>query len=167
MANVVYCNDSDLCKNCYYYALATEFVPNPPPTLPVHHTSIADSGSNGCYIAPNAPVANYNPQAQTGGVRVANGCPERLVARATLASATALPPAALLGHVMQASPILSLAWACLPTKIAQLSLHKSQSQSTTQTVIQSSQAGRMRLVPISGIFLSPPWPLTPRMRPVS
>jgi hypothetical protein len=31
MANAVYCNDSNLCKNNYYYALATEFVPNPPP----------------------------------------------------------------------------------------------------------------------------------------
>ncbi len=26
MANVVYCDDSNLCKNNYYYALATEFV---------------------------------------------------------------------------------------------------------------------------------------------
>jgi hypothetical protein len=40
------------------------------------------------------------------------------------------------------SPIPSLAWACLPTKIAQLSLHEPQSQSTTQTAIQSSQAGK-------------------------
>jgi hypothetical protein len=31
MANVVYCDDSNLCKNNYYYALVTEFVPNPPP----------------------------------------------------------------------------------------------------------------------------------------
>ncbi len=61
------------------------------------------------------------------------------------------------------SPIPSLAWAHLPTKTAQLSLHKPQSQSTTQTAIQSSQAGRMRLVRVSGIFLSPPRPLTPRM----
>jgi hypothetical protein len=64
------------------------------------------------------------------------------------------------------SPIPSLAWACLPTKTAQLSLHEPQSQSTTQTAIQSSQAGRMRLVCISGIFLSPPRPLTSRMQPV-
>jgi hypothetical protein len=100
MANIVYCNNSDLCKTNYYYALATEFVPNPLPTLPSHHTGIAYSGSNGHYFAPNAPVDNYNPQALTIGVHVANGRPKRLVASATLASATALPPAALSGHVM-------------------------------------------------------------------
>jgi hypothetical protein len=104
MANIVYCNNSNLCKNIHYYTLATEFVPNPPPTLPTHHTDIADFGSNGHYFAPNAPVANYNPQAPTIGVCVANGHPERLVASATLASATALPPAALLGHVMPNFP---------------------------------------------------------------
>ena len=67
------------------------------------------------------------------------------------------------------SPIPSSAWACLPTKIAQLSLHKPQSQSTTQMAIQPSQAGGMRLVCISGIFLNPqdgtsataPWPPIP------
>jgi hypothetical protein len=64
------------------------------------------------------------------------------------------------------SPISSLAWACLPTKIAQLSLHEPQSQSTTQTAIPSSQAGGMRLVLVSGTFLSPLRPLTLRMQPV-
>ncbi len=82
----------------------TEFVPHPPPTLPAHHTGIANSGSNGHYFAPDAPVANYNPQAPTVGVRVANGCPKRLVASTTLASATALPPAASSGHVMPNFP---------------------------------------------------------------
>jgi hypothetical protein len=53
---------------------------------------------------PDAPVANYNPKAPTVGVRVANGCSERLVASATLASATALPPTALSGHVMPNFP---------------------------------------------------------------
>ena len=72
--------------------------------LPAHHTGIADSGSNGHYFSPDAPVANYNPQAPTVGVRVANGCPKRSVASATLASATALPPAALSGHVMPIFP---------------------------------------------------------------
>jgi hypothetical protein len=100
MANLVYCDDSYLCKNNYYYALVTKFIPNPPPTLQAHHTGIADSGSNGHYFVPDAPVANYNPQALTIGVRMANGCPKRLVASATLASATALSSAALLGHVM-------------------------------------------------------------------
>jgi hypothetical protein len=78
----------------------TEFVPNPPPTLPTHHTGIVNSSSSGFYFAPDAPVANYNPQTPAVGVRVANGCPERLVAIVTLSSATSLPPAALLGHVM-------------------------------------------------------------------
>jgi len=35
---------------------------------------------------------------------VANGCPKLLVASTTLASATALPPAALSGHVMPNFP---------------------------------------------------------------
>jgi hypothetical protein len=104
MANVIYCNDSNLCKNNYYYALGTDFFPNPPPTLPAHHTGIANSGSNGHYFAPNIPVANHNPQALTVGVCVANGCPERSVASATLALAISLPPAALLGHVMPSFP---------------------------------------------------------------
>jgi hypothetical protein len=104
MANVVYCNDSNLCKNNYYYTLATGFAPNPPPTLPAHHTGITDSCSNGHYFAPDAPVANYNPQAPTVGVHVANGRPKHLVVSATLASITALPPAALSGHVMPNFP---------------------------------------------------------------
>jgi hypothetical protein len=104
MANIVYCNNSNLCKNNYYYALATEFVPNPLPTLPAHHAGITDSGFNGNYFAPDAPVANYNPQAPTVGVHVAIGHPGRLVASATLASATALPPAVLLRHVMPNFP---------------------------------------------------------------
>jgi hypothetical protein len=167
MANVVYCDNSNLCKNNYYYALVTEFVPNPPPpTLPAHHTGITNSGSNGHYFVPDAPVANYNPQAPTVGVHLANGCPECLVASATLVSATALPPAASLGHVMPNTPHTLISSARLPTKTAQSSLHKPQSQSTTQMAIQFSQAGRMRLVRVSGIFLSPPRPLTPRMQPV-
>jgi hypothetical protein len=60
------------------------------------------------------------------------------------------------------SPILSLAWDYLPTKTAQLSSQKQQSQSTTQMAIQSSQAGKMRLVHGYGIFLSPLRLLTPR-----
>jgi hypothetical protein len=104
MANIVYCNNSNLWKNNYYYALVTEFVPNPPPMLPAHHTGITNCGSNGHYFASDAPVANYNPQAPIVGVHVANSCPKCLVASATLASATALPLAALLGHVMPNFP---------------------------------------------------------------
>ncbi len=104
MANIVYCDDSNLCKNNYYYALATEFVPNPPPTKPAHHTGIDDSGTSGFYFAPNAPVANYNPQAPTVGVQVANGHPKCSVASATIASTSTLPPAVLSGHVMPTFP---------------------------------------------------------------
>jgi hypothetical protein len=106
MANIVYCDNSNLCKNNYYYALATKFAPNPPPPpmLPAHHTGIPNSGLNGNYFAPDAPVANYNPKAPTVGVRVANVCPKCLVASATLASATALSLAALSGHVMPNFP---------------------------------------------------------------
>jgi hypothetical protein len=164
MANVVYWDNSNLCKNNYYYALATEFVPNPPPTLPAHHTGIANSGSNGHYFAPDAPVANYNPQAPTIGVRVANYCPKCLVASATVSSATALPPVASLGHVMPNFLHTLIGLGLFANQDSQSSLHKPQSQSTTQMAIQSSQAGRMRLIHVSGIFLSPPRPLTPRMR---
>jgi hypothetical protein len=72
--------------------------------LPAHHTGITDSRSNGHYFALDAPVANYNPQAPTVGVRVANCRPKCLVASTTLAFATALPPAALLGHVIPNFP---------------------------------------------------------------
>ncbi len=72
--------------------------------LPAHHTGIADSGSNGQYFVPDTPVANYNPQALTVEVHIANGHPECSVASTTLASATALPLAALSGHVMPNFP---------------------------------------------------------------
>jgi hypothetical protein len=104
MANIVYCKNSNLCKNNFNYTLATEFVPNPPPTLPAHHTGIANFGSNGHYFASDAPVANYNPKAPTVDIRMANNYPKCLVASATLASATALPPAALLGRVISYFP---------------------------------------------------------------
>jgi hypothetical protein len=104
MANFVYCDNINLFNNNYYSALASEYVPNPPPTIPAHHTGIADSGANSFYFAPNAPVANYNPQAPTIRVRMANGCPECSVASATLASASAFPAAAMPGHVMPNFP---------------------------------------------------------------
>ncbi len=104
MANIVCCDNSNLSKNNYYYALATEFVPHTHPTLPAHHTGIADSISNGHYFVPDAPVANYNPQAPIVEVRVANSCPKRLVTSATLASATMLPLAASSRHFMPNFP---------------------------------------------------------------
>jgi hypothetical protein len=104
MANVVCCNNSYLCNNNYYYALLTQFVQNPPPALPAHHTGITDSGGSGFYFVLNAQVANYKPQAPTVGVHVANGRPKCLVASATLALASSIPPPALLGHVMPTFP---------------------------------------------------------------
>jgi len=93
-----------LCKNNYYYALTSESVPNPTPKILPHHTGIANSGTSGFYFAPDAPVTNYNPQAPTVGVRVANGRPKRSVASATLASAPSLPQAAMPGHDMPFFP---------------------------------------------------------------
>jgi hypothetical protein len=104
MANVVYCNNFNLCKKKYYHTLVTEFVPNPSPTLPAHHTGIVNSGSNGHYFAPDAPVTNNNAQALTIGVHVANGYPKCLVASTTFTSATALSLAASSGHVMPNFP---------------------------------------------------------------
>jgi hypothetical protein len=72
--------------------------------LPTHHTGITDSGSNGYYFMPDAPVTTCNPQAPTIKVRTTNGHPKRSMASTTLASATALPPTASLGHVMPNFP---------------------------------------------------------------
>ncbi len=91
MVNLAVTNNSNLCKNNYYYALASEYVPNPPPHIPPSHTGIADSGTSSFYFAPNAPVANYNSLASTIGVRVANGLTKRSVASAMLALASSLP----------------------------------------------------------------------------
>jgi hypothetical protein len=103
MANLVYCNDNQLLKNNYYFALST--IPACNPTqLPSSHTGIADSGASGFYFAPGAPVSNLNPQAPAIVVRVANGLPEQSVASATLASSPSLPPAAMQGHVMPSFP---------------------------------------------------------------
>ena len=99
MANLVYCEDNILLKNNYYFALSTSNVSNPT-KIPTNHTGIADSGANGFYFTPDAPVDDYDPTAPTVGVRVANGNPARSVARATLASVPALPPASMQGHVM-------------------------------------------------------------------
>jgi hypothetical protein len=99
MANLVYCNNNKLLENNYYLALSTLNVPNPS-KLPATHTGIADSGANGFYFAPGAPVTNHDQTAPTVGVRVANGHPERSVAQATLASVPSLPPSAMQGHIM-------------------------------------------------------------------
>ena len=105
MANLAVIDNFNSCKNNYYYALTSESIPNPPPNILPSHTGIADSGAKGFCFAPDAPVTkNYNPQASTVGVRVANGWPERSVASATLALVPSLPQASMTGHVMPAFP---------------------------------------------------------------
>ena len=103
MANLVYCDENKCLKNNYYFALSTTSACNPT-QLPASHTGITDSGATDFNFAPDAPVTNYNPQAPTVGVRVANGRPERSVASATLASVPSLPQASMTGHVMPAFP---------------------------------------------------------------
>jgi len=104
MASLAITDNLNSCNNNYYYALTSEYTPNPPLDILPSHTGIADSGANDFYFAPDAPVTNYNPQAPTVGVRVANGRPERLVASATLALFPSLPQASMTGHVMPAFP---------------------------------------------------------------
>jgi hypothetical protein len=103
MANVVYCNDNQLLKKNYYFALSTMSASNPTQLL-ASHTGIANSGTSGFYFAPGVPVANLDLKAPTVGVRIANGLPVKSVASATLASAPSLPPAAMRGHVMPSLP---------------------------------------------------------------
>jgi hypothetical protein len=103
MANVVYRDTHDLCKNNYYFALSTPSSCNST-NLPPSHMGIADSGASGIYFASNAPVPNLNPTAPSVGVRVANSLPVRSVASAMLASAPSFPPAAMQGHVMPSFP---------------------------------------------------------------
>ncbi len=99
-ANLVHCNNINLCENNYYHALLIELASTPPSTFSPQHTGIADSGSSDFYFSCGAPIANYNPRAPTVDVTVANGCPKHSVASASLASFTALPPAMMLGHVI-------------------------------------------------------------------
>jgi hypothetical protein len=103
MAAAVYCGNNDVCKNNYYYALSSDRNRNPPTSTQLQ-TGIANSGASGFYFAPGAPVANYNPAMPKVGVWVANGCPESLVASATLASVASLPQDSMVGHVMPTFP---------------------------------------------------------------
>jgi hypothetical protein len=96
-------DNNDLCKNNYYYTVSSDCNQNPP-TYTQLQTGIADSGASGFYFAPGTPVANYNPAAPKVGVQLANGCPESLVARATLASVPSLPQDSMVGHVMPTFP---------------------------------------------------------------
>jgi hypothetical protein len=119
-------------KNNYYYVLATEFVLNPPPTLPAHHTGIANSGSNGHYFTPDSSVANYNPQAESAWPTVA---PNAWWPVQPLHLQPLYLQQLRCGMSYLTSPIPSLAWDRLPTKTAQSSSREQQSQSTTQMAI--------------------------------
>ncbi len=77
-----------------------ESAPTPPSTFPHQHMGIADSSFSGFYFSCGIPVANYNPNAPTVGVTVANGCHKCSVVSGTLASISMLPPTTILGHVM-------------------------------------------------------------------
>jgi hypothetical protein len=161
MANVVYCDNSNLCKNNYYYTLATEFVPNPPP---LSYRLITQTL---LIPAPVATTSRLMPQSPTTTPRL-----QPLESRWLAVAPNAWWPVPPLHQQQQplflqqlcwgmpclTSPIPSLAWGCLLTKIAQSSLHTPQSQSTTQMAIPPSQGGRMKLVRISGTFLSPTRP---------
>jgi hypothetical protein len=109
MANVVYCNFSNLFNNNYYSALATPNRCNPT-HLSLAHTGIANLGTSGIYFLPSAPVSNLNLQAPTVGVQVANGLPEKSFASPTLALVPSLPPAAIQGHVMSSFPHTLIGW---------------------------------------------------------
>ena len=58
MANLVVIDNSNLCKNNYYYALASEYVPNPP--LIFHLVTLALPT-----LAPAASTLLPTPQSPT------------------------------------------------------------------------------------------------------
>jgi hypothetical protein len=65
---------------------------------------ITNSGSSCFYFSYGASIANYNPHELTVNVMVANECPERSLASATLASISMIPPATVPGHVRPSFP---------------------------------------------------------------
>jgi hypothetical protein len=167
MANLAVTDNSNLCKNNYYNALASEYVPNPPPHIPPSHTGIADSGASSFYFAPNAPVTNYSSLAPKIGVRVANGLPERWVAAPF--SHRHLPSLKRQCQDMLCRPSCtpSSAWVPLLTKDAPLSSPQQQSLSTIPMVILSLQVGASKQVRASGTSRSPNTEQPPRLRPPS
>ena len=146
MANLAVTDNLNLCKNNYYCALASEYIPNPPPHIPPSHTGIADSGASSFYFAPDAPVANYNSLAPTIGVYFANGLPKRHLYSLKQQCWDML---------CLRSRIPSLGWVLLLTKDAPLSLPQQQSLSTILMDIPFLQAGTSRLARASGTSLSP------------
>jgi hypothetical protein len=104
-SHIVHCNNINLCKTNYYYALSIESAPTPPSTFPCQHKGIPDSGSNNFYFSCGAPVANYNPLAPVVSIAVANGCPKNSISSTNLDSISALPPVTMSGHVMPSFPL--------------------------------------------------------------
>jgi hypothetical protein len=119
MANVVYWDNSNLCKNNYYYALATEFVPN----RPLLHFQLIIQASP--ILAPMVTTSLSMPQLPTATPRL-----QPLKSAWPTVAPNArwpVPPLHLqplyLRQLQQGmscliSPIPSLAWAHLPTKTA-------------------------------------------------
>jgi hypothetical protein len=142
MANLVNCDDNKLIKNNYYFDLSTSNISNPA-KLPATHTGIANSGANGFYFAPDAPVDEYNPTAPTVGVRVANGHPEQSVAHTTLASVPSLAPSLMQGHVMPSFTHTLLVWDHSQTKDARSSSQRLQSPFIILTGIPYSPDGKI------------------------
>ena len=168
MANLAYIDDSNLCKNNYYHALATEYVPNPPPTkLPQLITLASPTPvpvDSTLHLMPLSPttIPRLQPSESAWPMVIPN----------------ARWPAPLLHwhpHSLQQecrgmsclpSLIPSSAWGRLPTKDATSFLPRPPSLSTTPMAIPFSQAGGMRLDRASGTSLSPLRPRTHRMHPL-
>jgi hypothetical protein len=163
MANLAYIDDSNLCKNNYYHALATEYIPNPP-QLPQLITLASLT------LVPVDSASHLTPLSPTT-------IPRLQPSESTWPSVTRWPVPLLHWHPhslqqqcqgMSCLPSLipSSAWDRFPTKDATSFLPRPPSPSTTPMAIPFSQAGRMRLDHASGTSLSPLRPPTHRMRPL-
>jgi hypothetical protein len=166
MANVVYCNNSNLCKNNYHCALATEFVLNPPPRFQLIIQALPIPAPMVTTLRPMPQLPTTTPRLRPLESTWPTAAPNAWCPAPPLHLQPLYLQQLCWGMSCLTSPIPSSAWARLPTKTAQSSSQEPQSQSTTQTAIQSSQAGGMRLVRVSGILLSLPRLLTPKMRPL-
>jgi hypothetical protein len=155
MATLVYCNDNQLLKNNYYFALSTTPTCNPT-QLPSFHTGIANSGTILFYFAPGAPVTNLNPRAPAVGVRRANGLPEQSIASATHASAPSLPPAAMQGHVMPSFPHTLIGLGPFANLGCQICPPRRRCPSFIQMGISSSKVGEKSTAPTCGASRSKP-----------
>ena len=164
MANLAVTDDSNLCKNNYYYALASEYVRIPPlifhlatlalPTLvPAASTSLP---------TPQLPITTPSPQ------RLASVLP--MVAPNTRWPAPLSPrhPPSLRRQcqdiLCRPSRTPSSAWVPLLTTDAPLSSPPPMSWSTIPMDIQSLQAGVSKMARASGTSRSPNKEHKPRLR---